>query len=375
MAKNVEGLEEEFQLAQQMKKDYCDESGKEKDSKKVAEVFHKIGLIYKKRSPDKIALIKSAGLLNAAIVRNPRNISQIKYDLTKLCQHILQEAKAKNQNADLIKKGQEVKSSISYLRKEVKEFLKNKVPKISINVANENLKTLNTEKIVSIRTLNKIIAKKYKQVMIELSKFCENVMGKPPCEYAIVGMGSLAREEITPYSDFEHIILLFDDKSYKSYLEYFKWFSVIFHIVVLNVQESIIPSLNISSLNDKNSSLGDWYFDATTRGISFDGMMPHACKFPLGRQQHTKNKQFKTELIKPVSEMLDYLSSEADLKNGYHLADILTKTCFVFGSEKLFQQFSEGAEIYRDAKSPADVVNDIKRWLENLIYQQIHVLK
>ena len=48
-------------------------------------------------------------------------------------------------------------------------------------------------------------------------------------------------------------------------------------------------------------------------------MMPHACKFPLGRQQHTKHKQFTTELIKPVSEMLEYLSFEADLKNIINL--------------------------------------------------------
>ena len=57
----------------------------------------------------------------------------------------------------------------------------------------------------------------------------------------------------------------------------------------------------------KDFSLGDWFYDVVTpRGISFDGMMPHACKFPLGRQQHTKDKQFTTELIKPVSEMLEY---------------------------------------------------------------------
>ena len=76
-------------------------------------------------------------------------------------------------------------------------------------------------------------------------------MGEAPCEYAIVGTGSLACEEITPYSDFEHIILLCNDKNYKSYLEYFKWFSVIFHIVVLNVHETIVPSLNIDSLNGR----------------------------------------------------------------------------------------------------------------------------
>ena len=198
--------------------------------------------------------------------------------------------------------------------------------------------------------------------MAELSQYCEDVMGKAPCEYSIVGMGSLAREEITAYSDFEHIILLCDNKNYKSYLEYFKWFSVIFHIVVLNLQETIVPSLNIASLNGEDSSLGDWFYDhVTPRGISFDGMMPYACKFPLGRPQHTKNKQFTTELIKPVSEMLEYLSSDADLKNGYHLADILTKTCFVFGNKDVFKHFVDGAQIYRDTKSQTDTVDDIKK--------------
>jgi len=133
-------------------------------------------------------------------------------------------------------------------------------------------------------------------------------MGKPPCEFAVAGMGSLARNEITPYLNFEHIIILCKLSNYEPHLEYFRWFSVIFHVIVLNMKETIIPSLNITSLNDENSILGNWYFDAITpRGVSFDEMMPHACKFPLGRTQHTKNKPFQTELIKPVSEMIKYL--------------------------------------------------------------------
>ena len=336
-----ERYEDEFRFAQQMKDTCCDESGKETNPAKAAEILHQIGLIYRKRSPDKISLIKSAGLLNAAIVRNPSNVSQIKSDLSELCRHILQTAQANNQTADLIGKSQQVKISVTKLRNEVKVFLKSKVPKISAKFSKKNRKSLSNAKTTAIQQLNKLIANKYKQIMAEISQYCEDVMRKPPCEYAIVGMGSLACEEITAYSDFEHIILLFDDENYKSYLEYFKWFSVIFHIVVLNLQETIVPSLNIACLNDKESSLGDWFYDdITPRGISFDGMMPHACKFPLGRQQHIKNKQFITELIKPVSEMLEYLTSDADLKNGYHLADILTKTCFVFGNEDIFKQFA-----------------------------------
>ena len=356
-----EKYEDEFRLAQQMKDTCCDESGKETNPAKAAEILHQIGLIYKKRSPDKISLIKSAGLLNAAIVRNPPNVSQIKSDLSELCHHILKQSNANNQTADLIGKSKQVKVLLTNLRNKVKEFLESKASRISQITSKTSPIDLSKAKTTAIQKLNKLIAHKYTQIMAELSKFCEDVMGKPPCDYAVVGMGSLAREEITAYSDFEHIILLFDDKNCKSNLEYFKWFSVIFHIVVLNVQETIVPSLNIVSLNDNKSCLGDWFYDdVTPRGISFDGMMPHACKFPLGRQQHTKNKHFTTELIKPVSEMLEYLSSDADLKNGYHLADILTKTCFVFGNENIFRQFVDGVQIYLNTKSQTDTINDIK---------------
>ena len=356
------GFEQETILAQQMKDTCCDESGKETDPEKTGEILHQIGLIYRRRSPDKISLIKSAGLLNAAIVRNPSNVSQIRFDLSELCRHILQTANAKKQNVDLIEKSKQVKTAIQKLRNKVKVFLETTVPKIPTNFETEILEQLKLHKTNAIQNINKSVAYKYKQIMMKLSQFCEDILGKPPCEYAIVGMGSLAREEITPYSDFEHIILLFNDENYKSYLEYFKWLSVIFHIVVLNLQETIVPSLNIVSLNDKESTLGDWFYDdVTPRGISFDGMMPHACKFPLGRQQHTENKPFTTELIKPVSEMLEYLSSDANLKNGYHLADILTKTCFIFGNENIFKQFVEGTQKYRDTKSQTDTINDIKK--------------
>ena len=197
--------------------------------------------------------------------------------------------------------------------------------------------------------------------MADISHYCKNVMGNPPCEFAIVGMGSLAREEITPYSDFEYIIVLFDDVNYKSHSEYFRWFSVIFHIIVINVQESIISGFNIHCLNSKDCSLGDWFYDAiTTRGFSLNGMMPHACKFSIGRQQHTQNKLFTTELIKPVSEMLEYLSSEAEMKSDYHLADTLTKTCFVYGNQIIFEQFKDGTQNYLDKRSETDTINDIQ---------------
>ena len=366
MGGTEEGIEQEFQLDQQMKKTYCNKTGKETNTAKTAEILHQLGQIYNTRSPDKLSLIKSVGLFNAAIVRNPSNTSEIKTDLFKICHDVLHLAKAENQKANLVGKAEEVKILINKFRSKAKTLLKKSSPQIAALHKGKVLYELKRNKISEIRNINQKISKKYKKIMIDISQFCEKVMGKPPCEYAVVGMGSLARQEITPYSDFEHIILLTDDKSYCYDIEYFRWFSVVFHVIVLNLQETIVPSLNISSLNDKTSRLGDWFYDAVApRGISFDGMMPHACKFPLGRQQHTEKKQWATELIKPVSEMLKYLSSEADLKNGYHLSDILTKTCFVFGNENLFQQFVVGIESHRVNELQVNTINDVRKQVKD----------
>ena len=358
--------EEECRLSLKMKDAFCDDSGKETDSKKAAEIIYKIGLIYRQRSPEKVALIKSAGLFNAAIVRNPSNVDQIKSSLFEICQHILVQANAANQQADLVKKAEEVKISINEFRNEVNEFFNNSVPKTPSNITKTEFHRLTSEKLLLIKQINQRIADRYKQIMAEISKLCQNIMGNPPCEYAVVGMGSLARCEITPYSDFEHIILLNNDAKYKSYLNYFRWFSVIFHVIILNVQETIIPALHISSLNGEDPNLKNWYFDCITpRGISFDGMMPHACKFPLGRDQPTKLKQFTTELIKPINEMLVYLTSDEELKNGYHLADILAKTCFVFGNEDVFTQFAEEAQNYRNKASQSQIITNVQQQVKD----------
>ena len=361
------GLEEELQLAQEKKENYCKASVgkqfKETEPEKAAEIIYKIALIYKRRSPDKISLIKCVGLLNAAIIRKPSNISQIEADLAEVCKHILEQANAKDHTADLINKAKTVKDEIIFLRNKVDAYLKKTTTQnLSNSFESKNPHNFQVCKASLIQYINTVIAQKYKQIMADLSNYCLNVMGQPPCDYAIVGMGSLARSEITPYSDFEHIILLFDHENYVSHLEYFRWYSTIFHVIILNLQESIIPSLNINYLNNEESTLGNWYFDAyTPSGISFDVMMPHACKFPLGRFEKTQNKPFVAELIKPVSEMLKYLSSEEDLKNGYHLADILTNTCFVFGNEDIFVQFKNGVKNYLNSKSKQARIDEVKQ--------------
>ena len=352
---------DELRIAEELKT-CCDQSGKEIDLANSTKAIHKLSLVYRNRSPDKLSLIKCVGLLNAAIARKPLNESQIRSDLAEVCQHILQLSCAEKKSEDLLVKAQNVKALIQEMRTTVKNLLEQpEANPISSTVKKESLTDLEKKKISSIQQINHVTTEQYTSIMANLCEYCQSVMGPLPCEYAVAGMGSLARKEITPYSDFEHILLMEEDESYETKLEYFRWFSVMFHVVVLNLQETIIPSLSILSLNNPQAEGGNWFFDAhTPRGVSFDGMMVHACKFPLGRQEKTQKKPWTTELIKPVSEMLQYLNSEEDLKNGYHLSDILTKTCFVFGNVEVYKQFATGIEKILNEKTNDERIEEVK---------------
>ncbi|CAK8680112.1 unnamed protein product [Clavelina lepadiformis] len=332
---NVENCvaDEESRLAKTLK-DICDENGKEKDSVKAAEIFHELGILYQRKaeiSHSKICLIQSAALLNAAVAREPENKTFTK-DLRDFCSYVLNKAQVKNQGYDLVEISNKIAKKVTTLRKIVLKILE-------ISASGKSV-------VKQVKKNQRQISQKYINVMHELFQTCISIFEGLPCKFAIAGLGSLARNEITPYSDFEHIILLEngieDDENYSETQEQFRWFSLIFLIILINLQETIIPSVAIPSLNDYTTPGGNWFYDAyTTRGITLDGLMAHACKNPLGRTFETKDKPWITELIKPVNKMLEYLKSDVSLKNGYHLDQILLQSCYVSGDKGLYEQFVE----------------------------------
>ena len=349
---------EERQLAEKLK-NFCEADGSEIDCNKTAPLLYELGKIFHKRSevisatlkqniPDNIvlkksqkqkmfSLIRSAALYNAAILRSAEDTKIIKQDLAELCSYILQQSGAVNKRADLIQQATNVKQQVTEMRIKVEQLL-SEIPSINGQSDKYTPGKSKQTKVSFIRDVQEQISDSYMKIMRNLAKYCLSVMGDAPCKFAVVGMGSLARKEITPYSDFEHVIVLEekckDSENYEQVLNYFRWYSVIFQVIIINLKETIIPSVAIDSLS--------WFYDGiTTRGISFDGMMPHASKFPLGRQE-TEMKPWNAELIQPVSKMLDYLTTENSLKNGYNLSEILTKICYVFGDKAVYKEFEEG---------------------------------
>ncbi|CAK8686490.1 unnamed protein product [Clavelina lepadiformis] len=350
MAKEIGGLKEdsflqtELKLAQDLKQ-CCDAEGKEINPFMSAPILNEIGLIYRKRSLDKLSLIRSAVLLNAAVARQPSN-AKFQTDVKEVCSYLLQLAGAHRNKTDLVTISKQVKVKIQQMRKEAEEKLAI-LTEIPYEITDNEFNKLAENKIEIVEGLQNMITEKYKSIMEYVSAECQNIMGTPPCRFNVTGMGSLARGEITPYSDFEHVILLEEGvqhrSDYKKILEYFRWFSVIFHFIIINLQETIVPSVTVPSLNNSTNPEHNWFYDFyTMRGVSFDGLLVHACKFPLGRTEKTKKKPWTTELIKPVSEMLQYLDSEIALRNGYHLNEVLKETCFVFGDRKLYDDFERG---------------------------------
>ena len=191
----------------------------------------------------------------------------------------------------------------------------------------------------------------FKTLFIDIYQKCMSLIGSPPCEFDLMGLGSLARREFTAYSDFESAILLENpseettEEELEMWKNYFRSVALLFDIVLLNIGETMIPALNIPAFNDKLNN-NDWFFDIRTpTGISIDGLIPSSCINPLGRMEPTLKKSHLTEFIKPVDEMLKYLDDDEVLLNGYHVSQVLMCSTSLhnenFGNENLYKEFQK----------------------------------
>ena len=242
--------DDEISLANELRS-HCIPHGnkyKEHDPEKSAKVLHRMGLLYWHRynpedNPDKFCLIRSAGLFKAALLRKPSNEKTIEKDLQGLCTFTLKTAGAFDTDADLLCIAKRSKHIALMMRDHVEKLLKNmeKMPWLScVDQSNKHKRKVTKQrqrKVKQVQKLMKDITKMYKFLMKYISDMCIEIMGEPPCVYSVFGMGSLARGEVTPYSDFEHGIVLQewvanlprDEK--EKILNFFRWFSVIFHLV------------------------------------------------------------------------------------------------------------------------------------------------
>ena len=71
-----------------------------------------------------------------------------------------------------------------------------------------------------------------------------SMKNEPPCDFSVVGIGSLGRGEATPFSDLEYLFLVKDAKQ-KSY---FEQLAVMTYFIIGALRETKLGSMDIKEL-------------------------------------------------------------------------------------------------------------------------------
>jgi tetratricopeptide (TPR) repeat protein len=256
----------------------------EKDLIQESFCIEKLGDIYLRKQTSE-TLLQAAGLYNYALRLAPPQRQEILKD--KLCQVqnlLVKQCKGKTFDFVIIEK------QFENNRNKLKKF-REKIEK-KIQTLPENPPSL------EVRELYHEIARQIKFFFGQLVIQAVHQLDTAPCEYAMIGFGSLAREEMTPYSDLEFGILIQEENPINK--KYFRNLTNLLHLQVINLGETILSALNIPCLKAIN------FFDSVTpRGFTFDGIgiEGKGCKTPLGN-----GKTF--ELIQTPEQMAQYVSKD-----------------------------------------------------------------
>lgn len=183
-----------------------------------------------------------------------------------------------------------------------------------------------------------LITEEIKGYIKILYEEAENTLGSPPCGYSLVGLGSMALGQMTPYSDLEFAILTENDEYEKNQdfriSEYFKNLSYIVNFRVICLGETSLPS------SDYNLNLDH----LATPAINFD----LGGKTPIGRLDGIK----PYTLIQTVDKMLFYLKNEESKSEHIdkNLPYILETTTFIAGEQTIFDKYKKEANEFLSTK-------------------------
>lgn len=328
-------------------------------------------------STDKWSYVCQCALLNGALLGTDSDAKKARIisDLEIVGDNFLTARHAVG-HFNLVTFSNTLKHHIEQKRNEMAKRLKEVKTVPAPILDDKDMLTVEKDVVQNVRSVMEDTSKEYKNIMERISNKCIGALGEPPCQFSHFAMGSLARHEITLYSDFENAIILGDGVDWndatarEEAIEYFRWYATLFDMILINFGETPISLVGVDGLNDHYSrdKSKNWFYDTFIFcGIMFDSCLPYASKNPFGRKP-TFNKPASTELILPSDEMLQYLTETNSLREGYHLSNMLLESKHVGGNERLFEDFRlKSIGMANDLRrSPGYIEQDLKYTRENL---------
>lgn len=182
---------------------------------------------------------------------------------------------------------------------------------------------------------NQLIADEFSKKVKDHSEYCskamlnfakiiccssETLVGKPTCAYALAALGSIARNEATPYSDLEYAFLVQSGAN----KEYFVRLAVDTYFRITNLGETPLKYFYIDELHSEGKR---WFDDKSRSGFKIDGLLPKAGNIPTGNGLPTGQS-----LIVTVDELMAIYSSSAmasDAEDSDAVGDLSDLLCSV----------------------------------------------
>ncbi|MCE5316915.1 MAG: DUF294 nucleotidyltransferase-like domain-containing protein, partial [Parachlamydia sp.] len=157
-----------------------------------------------------------------------------------------------------------------------------------------------------------------KKLLEEIVNAAISYLGPPPVKWACMGMGSMARGEMSPYSDIEFAFLI-DDASETS-LQYFRSLSQCISIMVIHLGETKFPIF--SGMDKKHPSVTPSGFSLDTGGNT-----------PLGMPD-------LYELIGTSADLARFVDKDW-IERSIILPNALSAVCLITGDARLVEFFED----------------------------------